>query len=70
MKSDFFDEGYADKKALEDIEKQLLELRAELRHEGDHTTGRSDTLLRAEIHQLEKKREEIHLKLEHLEHEA
>ncbi len=70
MKSNFFDEGYAEKKELEEIEKRLLELRTELRHDDDHTTGRSDTLLRAEIHQLEKKKQEIHLKLERLEYEA
>lgn len=70
MQSDFLHEGYADKKELEEIEKRLFELRSELLRQDDDLPGRTGRELRAEVERLEKKAQEIHLKLEHLEHEA
>jgi len=65
MNSDYFSDGYADQKMLEEIDAKLSELRHELTHGFDHTTGRSDSQIEEEIKALEKKRDELHLKLEH-----
>lgn len=70
MNSDFFTEGYAHAAhELAEIEDRLLTLRHELTHAQDETTGRSDKQVRDEIEALEKKKQSLHLKLEHEENE-
>lgn len=67
MDSDFFTDGYADKKALEEISKHIEELEDELHHGYDHTTGRSDQEIKDEIAALMKQKEDLLVKLEHEE---
>ena len=68
MDSDFFTEGYADKKALDEIEKRIEELRSELAGGFDHATGRSKHDVEKEIEALTQQKDGLLLKLE--QHEA
>jgi len=67
MDSDFFTEGYADKKALDEIEKRISELHAEHAGGFDYVTGRSKHDIEKEIEALSKQRDDLLLKLEHNE---
>lgn len=70
MDSDFFSEGFAEKKELEHIAARISELRAEMNGAQDHSTGRSHALIQKEIEELEKKRDLLHLALEKYEAES
>lgn len=59
MDSDFFTDGYAEKKELEEIEARLLELRSELTGGFEHSAGRSDKELEEQIDELIKRKEEL-----------
>jgi hypothetical protein len=67
MNSDFFTDGYADKKELESIEAMLFELQNELHAGVGESTGRTIEHVRTRIEELQKKKEEI---LRRLPHEA
>jgi hypothetical protein len=67
MDSDYFTEGYAEKKELVEIEERLASLKDELTQSGEYSTGRSETDIKEQIEALERRKEELHLKIEHEE---
>jgi len=67
MDSDFFTDGYAAQRELEEIESRLTELRLELNSGQGSSTGRSDKDLEAQIEELLKRKAEVQKKLAHEE---
>ena len=66
MDSDFFTDGYADKKELAEVVARLAELQDEL-HGGYEQTGRPLSYVEEEIERLTKRQDELLLALEHEE---
>ena len=67
MDSDFFTDGYADKKELEAIESRIGELTQELQRADDYSAGRTNKEIEEEIAALVKKKDDILHKKEHEE---
>lgn len=67
MDSDFFSEGYAHKKELDEIRERIESLQSELTGGYDHTTGRSQQEIQDKIASLRKRQDELLLKLKHEE---